>query len=341
MPGITCRFPARLGRLGRPGGGPPHPEAPAGHTTPPGDGTAAAHPTVTDRSTTAVCPTVTDRGTARGHSTVADRGTAAGHARGLAAALTRGRRRRFLVVRGALGLFLFTAVAAPAGCGSGTPTVPPTTPGVPAPPTEPRDQLAAYAAAAQDRRLVATYVLSVADGPDRTISVTRAMDGSWRVDIPGGALGGQADVSMAQTAEGLFQCQLASAGSPDPAGCVRVAGLGQPLDPGIDPRLQHLFTDWPEVFTDRQAPLAVSTAELAGARGHCFAVDVTSASVSPPLDPGIYCYEPDGTLTAARLPAGDLRLVGAPAPAPATIALPGPLVDRVPLSIAAPTEPTS
>jgi hypothetical protein len=249
-----------------------------------------------------------------------------------------GRRRTAGAVRATLGLLLLAAAAATAGCGSGAPVAPPTPTLVPAPPAAPRDLLAAYAAAAQDRRLVATYVLSSPDRPDRTISVTRAVDGSWRVDLPGGALGGQADVSMAQNGDGLYQCRLPTAGSPESVGCVRVADPGQPVDADLDPRLQHLFTDWPEVLTDRQEPLAVSTAELAGARGHCFAVDSTSASVSPPLDPGIYCYEPDGTLTAARLAAGRLRLAGEPAPAPATIPLPGPPVDWAPLPVAAPPD---
>ena len=60
-----------------------------------------------------------------------------------------------------------------------------------------RDELAALAAAAQDRHLVAQYVYSRSGKPDRTIVFTSANDGSWRVDVPGGALGGTADVSMA------------------------------------------------------------------------------------------------------------------------------------------------
>ncbi|MEO3742296.1 hypothetical protein [Plantactinospora sp. B5E13] len=250
-------------------------------------------------------------------------------------------------VRATLGLLLLAGAGLPvAACASETPppaptpTVAATTPDNQ--PTEPRDQLAAYAAAAQDRRLVAAYTLSAAGRPDRTVSVTRALDGSWRVDIPGGALGGGADVSIAQNGSGLFQCALpGTGGGTVPAGCVRVADPGQRLDAGIDPRLQHLFADWPEVLTDRQAPLAVSAAPLPGARGRCFAVEPTSTSVSPPLDSGIYCYDPDGTLTAARLSAGDLRLAGTPAAGPASITLPGPLVDRAPLRIAGAPDDTA
>lgn len=242
-----------------------------------------------------------------------------------------------------LGVLLLAGPVLLVGCGTGAPA-PAATRTEPAAsqPTEPRDQLAAYAAAAQDRHLTAVYTLSVAGQPDRSISVTRAADRSWRVDIPGGALGGTVDVSMAQNSAGIFQCSLPSTAGP--AGCVRVADPGQPLDAGIDPRVQHLFTDWPEVLTDRQAPLAVSAAPLPGARGSCFAVESTSASVSPPLDAGIYCYTPDGTLTAARLPTGTLALAGSPTAGPATIALAGPqVVDREPLRIAAPRpgEPTA
>ncbi|MEQ4304977.1 hypothetical protein ABNF97_26945 [Plantactinospora sp. B6F1] len=235
-----------------------------------------------------------------------------------------------------LGALLLAGTALLAGCGAETPAPAATSPAPAASqPAEARDQLAALAAAAQDRQLTAVYTLSAAGEPDRSISVVRAADRSWRVDIPGGALGGSADVSVVQNRAGMFQCALPSAERPE-SGCVRVAGPDQPLDPGIDPRMRHPFTDWPAVLTDRQAPLAVSAAALPGARGRCFAVESTSASVSPQLDPGIYCYAQDGTLTAARLPAGTLTLAGTPTAAPATVALPGPLVDREPLPIAAP-----
>ncbi|WP_422772235.1 hypothetical protein ACN28C_03970 [Plantactinospora sp. WMMC1484] len=245
-------------------------------------------------------------------------------------------------LRAALGALLLAGPVLLAGCGTDAPAPAATTPAQASRPADDRDRLAALAAAAQDRHLTAVYTLSVQGRPDRSISVVRATDRSWRVDIPAGALGGTADVSMARTSAGLFQCALPSTGHPDPtghpgsAGCVRVADPGQPLAPGIDPRIQHPFTDWPEVLTDRQAPLSVSAATLPGFRGSCFAVESTSASVDPPLDPGIYCYAPDGTLTAARLPDGTLTLAGTPTAAPTTVTLPGPLVDREPLSIAGP-----
>lgn len=200
-----------------------------------------------------------------------------------------------------------------------------------------RAELAALAAAAQDRHLVASYTLSTAGRPDRTVHVTSARDGTWRVDISGGALGGTADVSVARIADGLFQCSLPSPERPDPPGCVRVADPDGRIPAAFDPRVQHPFTDWREVLTNRRAPLSVSESKpLPGVGGRCFAVDSTSASLSPPLDVGIYCYQADGTLSGARLGYGTLVLAGAPATGPATVSLPGPVVQREPLGMDAP-----
>ncbi|WBB65980.1 hypothetical protein [Micromonospora sp. WMMD812] len=201
-----------------------------------------------------------------------------------------------------------------------------------------RDELAGLAAAAQDRHLTARYTLRRSGEADRTILVTSANDGSWRVDVPGGALGGAADVSIAATPDGLFQCGLPSAARPEPASCVRVGDPDDTLPRRLDPRVQHPFTDWLDVLTDRRAPLSVSPAEPPpGATGACYSVETTSASLNAPLDVGIYCYEQDGTPTAARTDLGTLTLSGPPAPAPATIQLAGPVVDGDPLGTASPS----
>jgi len=64
-------------------------------------------------------------------------------------------------------------------------TSPPTTTGEPGVSTDPgqdvRDQLAGHAAAAKDRRYVATYSLTKEGHPDRTVTVALAADGSWVV----------------------------------------------------------------------------------------------------------------------------------------------------------------
>ena len=131
-----------------------------------------------------------------------------------------------------------------------------------------------------------------------------AADGSWRVDIPGGALGGTADVSIVQTAEGVFQCALPSATNPANPACVRVAEVNKRLPDRYDPKVQRLFRQWLPVFTDRQAALSVVPARpLPGAEsspvpGQCYSVDGISASLKAPVDVGIYCYADNGLLTA-------------------------------------------
>ncbi|SCL21272.1 hypothetical protein GA0070616_2254 [Micromonospora nigra] len=236
-----------------------------------------------------------------------------------------------------------------AGCADDPPVAPPPAPtpvSAPAGADAARDELAALAAAAQDRHLVASYTLSTPGQADRSIVVTSANDGSWRVDVPGGALGGTADISLATTADGLFQCALPSAARPEPASCVRLGDPGDTLPRRLDPRVQHPFTDWLDVLTDRRAPLAVSAASPPpGAVGSCYSVESTAASINPPVDVGIYCYDADGTPTAVRTATGTLTLAGPPAPAPTSVRLAGPVVDGEPLgpespSPPAPTEPT-
>ncbi|RKR89523.1 hypothetical protein BDK92_3877 [Micromonospora pisi] len=207
--------------------------------------------------------------------------------------------------------------------------------------TDARTQLAALAAAAEDRHLRAFYTLSRSGQPDRTVTLTSAPDGTWRVDVPGGALGGTADVAIVSTRDGIFQCALPSTTRPDPTTCVRVAAPDKPLPASVDPRVQHVFTDWRKVFTDRQASLAVSTTRaLPHSRGTCFSVDSTAASLSAPLDIGIYCFDTDGTLTAARVAFGTILLNGQPTDAPRTVPLPGPVVAGAALRTAAPPTPS-
>lgn len=224
-----------------------------------------------------------------------------------------------------------------AGCGSGDGppgSAPTSTPSADAPAPAPRTALAARAAAAQDLVAVSFYALVTPDHPEeRTVMVVRAADGGWRVDIPGGALGGTADVSIIGTGESLFQCRLPD--PPEPAGCVEV----DPLPDTADPRVHHVFTDWLDVLTDRSAAVAVSEAPaLDGApAGDCFSVEPSAASLVAPLDAGVYCYQPDGTLTGAELTLGTLTLVGTDAAAPPSVELPGPAAPGEPLPTASPT----
>jgi hypothetical protein len=220
------------------------------------------------------------------------------------------------------------------GCGGEPPVRPDQSPSArPATaPADPWGQLAARVAAARDNRYVAAYSLVSRGRAARTVTVTVARDGSWIVTIPGGGLGGGADIAIAATPAGLYQCVLGAT-----PGCVRVAAPDGQVPPRNDPRLEHLFTDWLAVFLDRAVAISVDTAApLPGARGACFSVEPNAAALTPPVDPGIYCYDEKGTLTAAALGMGTLTLSSTPAPAPASVVLPGPVVPGAPLPTAAP-----
>ncbi|WBB74022.1 hypothetical protein O7602_00160 [Micromonospora sp. WMMD1128] len=196
-----------------------------------------------------------------------------------------------------------------------------------------RDELAGLAAAAQDRHLTATYAFAPPGGAARPVAVTSANDGSWRVDVPGWGRNGTVDVSLAGTSDGLFQCALPSAGWTRPAGCVRLGDADDAMPRRLDPRVQHPFTDWLEVLTDRRAPLVVSPATPPSGvdDGRCYTVDSTSASLNAPLDVGVYCFREDGTPVAVRATFGALTLTGEPGPAPATIDLAGAVTEGEPV----------
>jgi hypothetical protein len=229
-----------------------------------------------------------------------------------------------------LPLALSVALAGCGGTGGGPPEATRLS-DPPGPAAAARAELAARAAAAQDLAGVRLYTLASPGRPDRTIMVVRARDGGWRVDVPGGALGGEVDVSIIGTPGGMFHCALAA--SPEQTECAQVKAL----DPAADPRVQHVFTDWLDVLRDRSAAVAVAAAPSPpGARGRCFAVQPSAASLLAPLDAGVYCFDPDGTLTAAQLELGELRLASDGGPVPPSVELPGPVVDRRPLPTAPP-----
>ena len=233
------------------------------------------------------------------------------------------------------------AVVTTAGCGGAAP--PADVPASPAPPpTDARLEIAARAAAAGDRTFTGRWTWTPQGGESRTVTVVHATDGTWRVDIPDGAQGGTADVAVAGVGGSVFSCSLRSAAAPAAAPtCVKVGDKDERIPARYDPRVQHLFTDWVDVFTDRDAPLAVSVSQpLPGAKGTCYAVDSIAAAISAPLDAGIYCWSTDGLLTAARVSFGRLQLVGTPDPAPASIDLPGPVTAGPALGMASPPAPS-
>ncbi|MFB9177218.1 hypothetical protein ACFFX1_03640 [Dactylosporangium sucinum] len=228
------------------------------------------------------------------------------------------------------------AVGALAACGStGVPVTGVTSDPAPAKP-DPRSQLAARVAVAKDQRYIAAYTLTAQGKSPRSILVSIATDRTWRVDVQGGALGGTADVAIASRPEGQYQCPI----NPS-SGCVKVAASGKKLPPAVDPRVQYVFVAWLDVLLDRQIPLSMAPADpLAGTSAPCFAVEPAVTAVQPPIDPGVYCYNDNGMLAAARLPFGQLTLTGDVIAAPSTISLPGPVVDGAPLATTAPPPPS-
>jgi hypothetical protein len=196
-----------------------------------------------------------------------------------------------------------------------------------------REDLAALAALAQDKAYAALYTFDDSNGRERNVVATVGADGTWRVDVGGGALGGTTDVSIVSIAAGVYQCTVASATNPVTPTCVKLAAAGKPVPDQYDPQVERLFRQWLPVFTDPQSALSVTeVAPLDGAQGTCFSIDSIAASLAAPVDIGIYCYTPDGLLTAARVDFGLLRLVSQAA-GPATVPLPGPEVPGPPMGL--------
>jgi hypothetical protein len=202
-----------------------------------------------------------------------------------------------------------------------------------------REDLAGRAALAQDHAFAGLYTLDDGSGQPRNVVATVGADGTWKVDISGGALGGTADVSIVSVAAGVYQCTLTSANNPITPTCVKIAAAGKRVPTAYDPKVERLFRQWLPVFTDRQAALSVTAVQpLEGARGDCFSVDSISASLKAPVDIGIYCYGDDGLLTGARVAFGVLKLVSVVA-GPATVPLPGAEVGGDPLGPSSPPPP--
>jgi hypothetical protein len=254
-----------------------------------------------------------------------------------------------------------------AGCGSGKPPAltAPTPSSVPTVPTDPDARLAGLAAAGQDRHFTAGYTWTVRGRAARTVVVSIAGDGSWSINVPGGALSGGADVSIVGGPKiPTYQCVLGGSAtslavahaSPPPSpsvspsassgptvapftapACMKLAASGGTIPAAFDPIVEHPFTDWLSVLSDLNAPISVSAADpVGGSSGSCFSVEPNAASIAPVVAAGIYCFQPDGTLTAATLTAGTLTLAGSIAPAPPTQGLPAPVSTAAP----APTRAT-
>ncbi len=271
-----------------------------------------------------------------------------------------------------IALTVLTAAVTLTGCEAGHPpslTDPTPSSAIPTGPVDAVGQLAGLAAAAHDRRYVAAYTLSGTATSGRSLLTSLATDGTWQVDIEGGALGGGGNVAIVGLKTGTYQCLLsgpattaatptpppaappspsASAGasakpstsasssaSPSPSPtpvrypapvCVKVAAAGKAVPKKYDPVFEHIFTDWLAVMLDRTAPISVFPAsQLAHSTGACYSVESSSASLAPVIDSGIFCFTPDGTLTAAKIGAGTLTMSGPAVAAPPTTTLPAPI----------------
>ncbi|WP_249999907.1 hypothetical protein [Actinoplanes sp. M2I2] len=233
---------------------------------------------------------------------------------------------------------LLTGVAA---CGGAPEAAAPPSSSAPTGPaaSDARESLAARAALAMDKAYAALYSLDDGRGQPRNVVATVGRDGTWRVDVSGGALGGTADVTIASTAAGVFQCTLGSQSNPIASTCVKVAKPGKPVPDEYDPKVERLFRQWLSVFTDRQAALAVTEVQpLAGAKGNCYSIDSISASLADPVDIGVYCYAEDGVLSAARVGFGMIKVISQ-VEGPATVPLPGPEVAGPPMGMDTPVAP--
>lgn len=232
---------------------------------------------------------------------------------------------------------LITAVTSVSACGSdAAPTPASSASQAPAAAAGvgPRADLTRRVAASKDRRFTAAYSWTGA-GAQKTVTVTLAADGTWRVDVPGGAQNGRTSVSMVGRAEGVYQC---AAGR----GCVRVARAAGTVPAAVDPKVHHLFTDWAAELADPNSAVSVTTAQmLPGVAGACFSVEPTTVSIAPPIEPGIFCYGDDGMPTGFKTTFGTLTLSGAPGPAPATADLAGPVSNGQPLNTSAPPVPSA
>jgi hypothetical protein len=207
-------------------------------------------------------------------------------------------------------------------------------------PADARADLAARAALAQDHRFAALYKFDAPGQPARNVVATVANDGSWRVDIAGGALGGTTDVAIVSLPNGVFQCALPSPANPISPSCVQVANAGKRPPRKIDPQVERVFRQWLSVFTDRQSALSVTVAQpLPGSTGDCWSIDSIQASLAAPVDVGIYCYAANGLLTAAKVGFGTITLASTPVAPPAKVDLPGQVTGGPPLGLDAPAPP--
>lgn len=219
----------------------------------------------------------------------------------------------------ALALVLVLGAAATGGCSDdGRAPASPVRSSGPVSTLSPAAQLAAHTARAQDRHYTAEYRFGPPGGaPAGSARVVRTPSGV-RFDVLHPATGGTLRHTTVAVRSGAvrYRCVLTDTAG----GCVGVDAGG--AGDSAAERLQHVFDDWLAVLTSRTAALSVAPVPApAGVAGRCWSVEAVAASLDPPVDPGLYCFDASGVLTAVRLAAGTLTLVAAGA-APGGVELP-------------------
>lgn len=187
----------------------------------------------------------------------------------------------------------------------------------------PDARLAARSALAQDQFYSGTYSYTpAAGGPVATVIVARARQ-SFLVEL---GTPGRPSTTIIDHPDGDFYCRTsASAG-----GCMKWASAGKLAEKSEPARMKLAFTRWLRTLASHQAPLSIADiAPPPQAKGTCFSVEGIAASLDPPVDAGIYCFDDSGRITALRLAGGTLLATGF-GPAPATVTLPAPVGDRLP-----------
>lgn len=212
--------------------------------------------------------------------------------------------------------YTLTGGAAPAA-----PTTPTTPPAQTAPPT------AQPAADTPTTAPAATPTAAVGGGGNRTIMVYRIATGH-RLDV---ADGGQI-TSIVHNGQGDFRCTLTGAAP----SCVKKSATDAA---DAEQTLLKVFTSWPTELSNPASAITVTTPTDPPATTGCFQVDGVAASLDPPVDPGVYCYDKSGTLTGLKVAGTTLKLIGS-GPPPPSLDLPAPLTAPPPTAVPTPTTPT-
>lgn len=214
----------------------------------------------------------------------------------------------------------FVALLAAAGCGTATAVVEPDE-------TPRRASAQATLIGRVSKALDATFTAEYTWSEGGAVTVWKAKDGTWRVDVPDWALGGTVDVTVAWTTGGFFQCAASR--------CVKLAGITGAIPEAYDPLVQQPFVDWLPQLLDRHLPFAVAQ------EGDCFTLTPNTVVVDTPMPPGEWCLDQAGTiLSVASGDFGTLELAEPPGEAADTVELPGEIGDTDPLGRKAPPEPS-